>query len=342
MSDTQLIRETLARFPDLDPASLLFAPIVRGGSERSFYRLSNGKDWNAILIQYGPDKKENTYYAPIARFLDDLGVRVPKVLSDDPELRLTWMEDLGGSDLHALGTCPWDERVAAYQSVLENVFHLHKNGPGHLEAKPIPLMDGFSKGVYEWEHNYFREQFLEGVCGFVLEGREDAILRADLQVLMDRLKQTPRALVHRDFQSQNIMMVKGHAYLIDFQGMREGSAFYDLGSLLYDPYVAFTADQRLELLRYYYDLGAAQSFSWGTFQVRFHEGAVQRLMQALGAYGFLGLKRGKESFLAHIPAGLANLQEAARAAGTLKCLENLTARCEEKIRDMPGLVAVAG
>lgn len=342
MDDAGLIRETRARFPDLDPASLVFNPIVRGGSERSFYRLSDGRGWAAILIQYGPDKKENGYYAPIARFLAGLGVRVPRVLADEPALRLTWMEDLGGSDLHALASSAWPERAAAYRSVLENIFLLHQRGPSHLEANPMPLMDGFSKGVYEWEHNYFREQFLGGVCGFVPEGNEDAFLRADLQVLIDRLKQTPRALVHRDFQSQNIMMVEGRAYLIDFQGMREGSAFYDLGSLLYDPYVPFAAEERLELLRFYYDLETKPSLSWDKFQVRFHEGAAQRLMQALGAYGFLGLKRGKEVFLGHIPAGLANLREAAKAAGTLKSLENLAARCEEKTRDLPCLAAVAG
>jgi aminoglycoside/choline kinase family phosphotransferase len=43
--------------------------------------------------------------------------------------------------------------------------------------------------------------------------------------------------VHRDFQSQNIIARSGHAYLIDFQGMRPGLAEYDLASLLFDPYV---------------------------------------------------------------------------------------------------------
>jgi len=342
MDDNELIRETVSRFPQLEAASLVFDPIVRGGSERSFYRLNDRKGWAAVLIQYGADKKENGYYVPIARFLAEVGVRVPKVLSDEPGLRLTWMEDLGGSDLHALSHAPWEERSAAYRSVLDTVFQLHRDGMGHWERKPITLMDGFSKGVYEWEHNYFREQFVEGVCGIRLEGKEDAILRADMQVLMDRLKQTPKALVHRDFQSQNVMMVGNLAYLIDFQGMREGSAFYDLGSLLYDPYVPFTAEERIELLKYYYGLDPAQAMSWSAFQVRFHEGAVQRLMQALGAYGFLGLKRGKASFLSHIPAGLANLKEAARLSGTMKSIENLAARCEEKVRQQAEPAAVTG
>ena len=37
--------------------------------------------------------------------------------------------------------------------------------------------------------------------------------------------------------------------------------------------------------------------------------AVQRLMQALGAYGFLGLAKGKDQFLAHVPPALASLRE---------------------------------
>jgi hypothetical protein len=36
--------------------------------------------------------------------------------------------------------------------------------------------------------------------------------------------------------------------------------------------------------------------------------ALQRLMQALGAYGFLGLVKGNKAFLAHIPAALESLR----------------------------------
>ena len=62
----------------------------------------------------------------------------------------------------------------------------------------------------------------------------------------------PRVLVHRDFQSQNIIVRNGQAHLIDFQGMRPGLAEYDLASLLYDPYVTLSADERTQLLEYYW------------------------------------------------------------------------------------------
>jgi len=40
-------------------------------------------------------------------------------------------------------------------------------------------------------------------------------------------------------------------------------------------------------------------------------------MQALGAYGFLGLKKGLKAFLQHIPAGLHHLHRAATQVASL-------------------------
>jgi aminoglycoside/choline kinase family phosphotransferase len=135
--------------------------------------------------------------------------------------------------------------------------------------------------------------------------------------------------VHRDFQSQNILIRGEKAYLIDFQGMRLGACHYDLGSLLYDPYVTFESAQRLELLEIYYRLNPDPTTRWATFQQAFQEASIQRLMQALGAYGFLSLQKGKRQFLDHVPAGLANLEEAAALAGTTPHLKQLLDQCKK-------------
>jgi hypothetical protein len=50
-------------------------------------------------------------------------------------------------------------------------------------------------------------------------------------------------------------------------------------------------------------------------------------MQALGAYGFLGVSRGLAAYLEHVPAGLANLIQAASGAGSLPRLSELCERC---------------
>jgi hypothetical protein len=115
--------------------------------------------------------------------------------------------------------------------------------------------------------------------------------------------------VHRDFQSQNIIIRNGEAYLIDFQGMRPGLAEYDLASLLYDPYVDLPEKQRGELTAYYrarqLEHGIAIN---GEFDLKLRFCAMQRLMQALGAYGFLSLVKGHKHFLQHVPAALKSLQ----------------------------------
>jgi aminoglycoside/choline kinase family phosphotransferase len=113
--------------------------------------------------------------------------------------------------------------------------------------------------------------------------------------------------------------------------MRIGCLFYDLGSLLNDPYVDFSEDEQYELLSFYYAL-TKRDLDWPTFQNYFWEASAQRLMQALGAYGFLGLKKGLKAFLDHIPAGVRNLYQATSHLASLPRLRELSQACQGVIK----------
>jgi hypothetical protein len=52
---------------------------------------------------------------------------------------------------------------------------------------------------------------------------------------------------------------------------------------------------------------------------------MQRLMQALGAYGFLGLVKGHKHFLKHVPAAMASLRSVVEPIEGLQQLEALLA-----------------
>jgi hypothetical protein len=95
--------------------------------------------------------------------------------------------------------------------------------------------------------------------------------------------------------------------------MRPGLSKYDLASLLYDPYVELTQAEREELFEIYrmYREQHGTPFRVADEEI-FQLCAMQRLMQALGAYGFLGLVKGNRAFLAHIPAALASLRTVLR------------------------------
>src|SRR5215472_5028568 len=167
----------------------------------------------------------------------------------------------------------------------------------------------FNSELYLWEQNYFFENCLGRY--FKIEKAKLAQLAAlpALQEIADRLASFPRVLVHRDFQSQNIIMRNGQAYLIDFQGLRPGLAEYDLASLLYDPYVHLTEAERADLIAYYDERQAPNGMVInGDFDFKLRLCAMQRLMQALGAYGFLGLVKGHKHFLKNIPTALKSLR----------------------------------
>jgi aminoglycoside/choline kinase family phosphotransferase len=117
-------------------------------------------------------------------------------------------------------------------------------------------------------------------------------------------------LVHRDFQSTNVLFRADRTFaFIDFQGMRLGCAAYDLASLLYDPYVKLDEKQRKILAKEY----AAAAPELADVVKLLPMAAVQRLIQALGAFGRLA-SVGQEGFLKYISNALDNLLAAADEA----------------------------
>src|SRR5207249_5327623 len=156
---------------------------------------------------------------------------------------------------------------------------------------------------------YFFENCLGRIFGIDETKQQELASLPALAEMAEHLAALPRVLVHRDFQSQNIIIRNGHAYLIDFQGMRPGLAEYDLASLLYDPYVDLTETERAELIAYYRNRLSANGITIdGDFDFKLRLCAMQRLMQALGAYGFLGLVKGHKHFLQYVPNALGSLR----------------------------------
>jgi len=307
-------------------AQLTFIPLAVRGSDRNFFRVTMSSGSSAIVIHYDPARVENSYYADIAVFLRSINVTVPIVFGHDPELHGMIMEDAGNADLWSFRTLPWKDKRALYCKTLETVYRLHSFPVKDFPFGKVKLMDGFDTMLYRWEHGYFREHFVEKVCGIVSGPSQTKALEDELAMLADRIERTDHCLIHRDLQSQNVMMREGKPYLIDFQGMRLGSRFYDLGSLLNDPYMMLSEGEVLELLDYYYNL-SEKDMEWSFFMECFWEASAQRLMQALGAYGFLGKTKGLKAFLDHIPAGLTMLQRVAAYTPTLPMLRKLIEEC---------------
>jgi N-acetylmuramate 1-kinase len=316
------------------PASVSteLTPLEGRGSDRTFFRLTWNRMDSAVLIHYDPKRVENTYYADIAAFLHEIGVAVPHVIRHDRPGCLIVVEDLGESDLWSYRETPWETRRALYQKTLAIAHRLHSFPKDDFPSGRVRLMEGFGPHLYRLERDYFREHFVRNVSKITLGPSFERELEAELSALAERLGATGRSLVHRDLQSHNVMIRDGEPLFIDFQGMRFGSPFYDLGSLLCDPYVNLSEGEQDELLSFYYGLSTSDH-DWATFRNIFWEASAQRLMQALGAYGFLGLQKDLKAFLGHIPAGLHRLQLATSQVGTLPRLRELCVECQRVIEN---------
>jgi hypothetical protein len=130
--------------------------------------------------------------------------------------------------------------------------------------------------------------------------------------IAEKLGAGARHLVHRDFQSQNLMVRGDDVWLIDFQGLRRGRQEYDLASLVFDPYMYHSADEREQLLETWEEIADERPET-----TLFHQCAAQRLMQAMGAYGNIVKNRGDDWYRQHI-APAARLLETVTAGTPLE------------------------
>jgi mannose-1-phosphate guanylyltransferase len=292
----------------LTAAEVTVEPLRKQGSGRRYARLRAG-DRSWVWCAYAHERRENAAFAALADFLERLGIAIPSValhLGDAGEIV---SRDLGDDD--ALGIRDAARLEGVLGRVLEQVARLHVLGARAARLEELPMQAGFTKGLYDWERDYFREHVLGRLLGAPELWSPAA---AEYCGLRNRLLAEPPVPIHRDLQSANIMVLDHTPYLIDFQGMRLGAAVYDLGSLIFDPYRRHPGPLRARLWARY---RASVSGLGGTppDEDLLHAGAVQRLLQALGAYGKLWLGDGLDWYRPFLLPGLELLTEAADAGG---------------------------
>jgi N-acetylmuramate 1-kinase len=300
---TEAILSTARQFLGVDPTvPITLEPIKRGASGRTIVRVKSAVHEPFIGIHWTEEREDNEQFIPVGHFLKQAKLRVPAIIHERPRYRVALVEDLGDVDLHSLKDRPFAERLPLYQSAFKQVDRLfYAKTP-----KEFHLMPPFDAALYRWEQNYFFEHIVEEHLG-----QDATSLRGNpvFNEMAERLGTRAPHLVHRDFQSQNLLVKDGEIWLIDFQGLRRGRQEYDLASLIFDPYMDHSADEREQLLALWENIADERPET-----TLFHQCAAQRLMQALGAYGNILKNRGDEWYRPHIATAARLLGEV--TAGT--------------------------
>lgn len=287
----------------IDPTVIVtLIPIKKGASGRTIVRVkAPGRD-PFIGIHWTDERPDSDNFLPVAKFLKSAKLNVPEIFYEIPHRRVALVEDLGDTDLLSLKDRPFAEREPYYRSALKQIDKLfYSKGP-----KDFELMPPFDESLYRWEQEYFFDHLVEGLLGMDAGELREA---SEFRDLARRLGAGAKHLVHRDFQSQNLLLKDGEAWWIDFQGLRRGRQEYDLASLVYDPYMDHSAEDREAILAIWEDISEDRPEA-----TIFRECAAQRLMQALGAYGNILKKGGDEWYGRHVPTAARLLGEV--VAGT--------------------------
>lgn len=315
---TEAILSTARQYLEVDPTTpITMVPIKRGASGRTIVRVKTPVHDDFIGIHWTDEREDNAQFVPVAEFLKNAKFNVPQILYDRSQHNVALVEDLGDTDLLSLKDRPFKERLPFYKSALQQIDRLFFA----KLPKDFELMPPFDAALYRWEQRYFFDHFVEDflkMSPVALEKDETFVEMAE------GLGATHKHLVHRDFQSQNLLIKDGKVFMIDFQGLRRGRQEYDLASLIFDPYMNHSQDEREALLDLWEEISDERPET-----TLFHQCAAQRLMQALGAFGNIIENRGDDWYRSHIPAAVKALRHVTKGTAIGEALEPVLAKCTE-------------
>jgi aminoglycoside/choline kinase family phosphotransferase len=291
------------------------------GSDRKWYRLHSGEQ-TLILADHGIREHtgicEVDSFIAIGRHLAEKGIPVPEIHLYDAFSGMVFLEDLGDIHLQDLvnKTHNRNERIDIYRRITELLIHMSQNGKHDFNPSLTFQTPAYDRElILEKECRYFQTAFLNGYLEKKIPFEtvaNDFLYLADMA-----LEYAVTGLMHRDFQSRNIMVKKGRFYFIDFQGGRMGPLQYDLASLLVDPYVEFPFEDQVEIANFCFEkLKEKMTLDKENFMKGYHYCALTRNLQILGAFGFLSRVKGKKWFEQYIPCAIRSLKT------YLKKLEN--------------------
>jgi len=286
-----------------------------GGSDRRYYRRKNSAQ-SEVLVRYAKlvpagfkqgNDADFHRHIEYTKFFRKHNIPVPELIDVDYENRTAVFEDLGDLSLYSWLKCRRGKGQIEemYRRVLNILVELHTTVTSHISELPLLQERVFDYEHARWETDYFMEQFVKNIKG--IDIKNIPALTDEFHKLAKKTDSFAKTIIHRDFQSQNIMVKKGIPRLIDYQGARIGPPAYDAASILWDPYFRLDDSDRKTLLEYYIQQmkkKSGEKFKETDFIESMTVCCLQRHMQALGAYGFLSSVKGKKYFLKHIPEGL--------------------------------------
>jgi aminoglycoside/choline kinase family phosphotransferase len=299
--------------------------LVGDASTRRYHRVrvAGGNPSSAVIMELpdeplksdeatAGDRPPELPFLNVQRYLAAAGYPVPRVYQADLGRGLVALEDLGDRTFESGVTkASAEERGRLYRAAIDQIVALQEIGARAPDPSCLAFSRRFDERLLRWELGHFREWYLEAQRGVALPAAASAVVEAGFDRIAAALAAEPTTLVHRDFQSRNLMLAP-ELRVIDFQDALLGTRAYDLVALLRDSYVELGPAEVDALVAYF--VRRAGIADEAAFRRLFTLQTLQRKLKDAGRFVFIDRVRNNPSFLRWIPTTINYVRDALAAA----------------------------
>ncbi|HZX95720.1 MAG TPA: phosphotransferase [Myxococcales bacterium] len=316
-----------------------------GAGNRTYFRVHGLTGNPAVVMELPADpvkseeaSKDHVHeelpFLNVHRYLENIGVRVPRLLLDAADDGFLVIEDLTDRTLER-ALLEGGNRRKIYSDAIDQLARLR----AHAEANPDPgclaWKRAFDYDLYHWEFEHFIEYGLLGRGAKPSDAELQTLRRHFARVALE-LSKAPRSFTHRDYQSRNIMVLpSGEQVVIDFQDALQGPRQYDLVALLRDSYVELDRpliDAMLQRYAQQFEKEGGGHIDVAEFTAFFDLLTVQRKLKDAGRFVFIDQVKKNPSFLVHIPSSLHYVRDALKRRPELREVQEILVRYVPELR----------
>lgn len=295
--------------------------LAGGASFRRFFRMQY--QGMSYIVMDEPDHQTDNCqrYVQVARDLSKIGLQVPQIIAVEHVQGFVLKSDLGDQIYHRILTK--DNAHVLYSKALDLLVTLQS----HPLSLPI-----FDREIMQFAMSGFQEYFLEKYLGIHITSDTQKMLDNTFDLLINNALQQPQVPMHRDYHSQNILLLEnGRVGIVDFQDAKIGPITYDAVSCLRDCYIDWPIEWVDQWINDFYQRLIEKKIlnahvSLGQFIYWFDLMGIERHLKACFTFARKFIRDHDDSYLQYIPRTLKyvhqNAQKYPELAPFLKFFEN--------------------
>ena len=192
------------------------------GSQRDFYRLHGESETRVAIID--SDLNQMIKFVDMAKLFRRLNINIPIIYECCFNRTILLEEDLGDDSLDRV-LPQTDDRIALYKQIINALVEWQK-----LFGSSPDLADDYDLPEYDFDFAYnesmlFVSRYLEQFT--YMTSMQIASMKPYFVDLAEKASSVRKTLMHRDFQSQNILYHRDRPCFVDFQTALLGPYTYD-------------------------------------------------------------------------------------------------------------------